>query len=389
MKAETSAQYVKAALVDNAAQFWTESGQKKLDNFRRSMLGELHLDTVKMAIASAIGDIPPSGTIIDFGIGNAPFYPMIGSNEAKLIAIDPAKNEVNKAIYSGRIKKNTQIISKSKPPYDEIPMASADAIIGVSSFHILTNPEMQEIFKDLIKDRLKINGSIVHIQDIGPLANFLVNIDLPRFQKMEQYILNKYKIKSLKAGNLDDEGGWWGMVYRNVVKEMNDWGAYLFKDNGFIHTTMAGTGLSTFPNMDLNQELFDLISSQMKTSKKEIINYVNQDGGLGIVGIALANENLEKFIKDLPRDDRLDDLKASIHCAASEVNQDWLEAYLATTFNDLGLPVYVDRVTSVVKIPNSDSYVHTIDGLRRSGKVSEGDSGYSLSSVKRVHGVKI
>lgn len=382
---------------------WEDTSFENLNKVRND-LGPLLRDSTRIATSEII-NLSPGSNIVDWGAGSDAFFPWIGVEKpVNLTAIEPAEVRIRLGQTIGRIPKALKLVTRSRPPYGEIDHGSVDGVIAHSTFHLLPNPDMKAVLSDLVRYRLREGGVIGHIQDIGPLPDYLAKLDTDTKETMQEYLKLKYQVSSLSAGDLKENGGIWSIIYERMLSEISMLPMMVVENdeiNGAIFEFKYPHEISLpqFPVIGDHEqylkEVAKLTGTNLEGRLSEIARCTDS-----LEGLIMAEELFLRWLTSLA-DLHLVDIDfqhwiASMVQACLTFNQDVFESYLAAVFLDLGLETRADRVTTALPVPLESEpdfiadkrlFFTYIDGCVRTDILNP-EQHWSLYSMRRIIGRK-
>lgn len=160
--------------------------------------------------------------VIDWGIGEGSYHPILNIDQYSLVAIDTDKQVTGLVRGEDRFPRDTLWINNG-PPYETGD--PADAVISVSAFHVLPYNQMVEVLRSLV-DCLDEDGFVCHLQVDRPGYGFLHNLPREVLGKMDRYLYNKYKPRRsswsgemVRMGNVMNQGGFLGTIFRRGLSD--------------------------------------------------------------------------------------------------------------------------------------------------------------------------
>jgi hypothetical protein len=252
------------------------------------------LEVVQIALAQELGFAGVEDVLLDWGIGEAPYYPL-SYVRAKIRGVEVNRQAVVQAYREGRIGKEVlrTLETTPTPPYRNIDAESVTGVMGVSSFHILREPNFEELLHEF-KRVLKTGGKICHVQNMVPGENFLYGLSAQTWQKILYELKTRYPglAFSLK-GNPSQETFWANYLsdYRQNLEERS----ILFSPTADRQSVPKGLIQDVPINL---QSAIGRIAAYSGKPTKEINGLLKVGDGQGIAGIfevgarllALANE---------------------------------------------------------------------------------------------------
>ncbi len=380
---------------------WT---QADLDDIarEREFLGPNCYALCRFALVDSLHELPAGSTVVDWGIGEGKHYPLDPAlQHLNIIGIDPQVDAFNNGVSQGRIPVNASHIARESPPYDEIDLGSLQAVIAISSLHVLPESKMTEVISDLSR-RLGPGGLIVALQDITPSPDFLLGVTHDRLIRMTEYIKNKYGFLQLKPGSIRKSGGFWGEYHKRTTEDVRrTQGVEISVDRrGELRGTFT-PNIPYHPNVDIWENVVDwlLMLARLQgryggknMTEKDIESFLRVQGDPELFRLILATHRLAKLIAPIPIDE-VDDMNLrewtlAVMQVVSSLSQDVYEAYLVTVLEEFGFEVVADRV-GVVSVydnvsPDQNSLTYIVDGAATIRPHQNDQGAMVVSTVRRV-----
>lgn len=382
----------------------SEHEEKKSKQPRNVGIAMRHL------LQSHLSTLPAGSTVADFGAGSGYYLQadMFPPN-ARVFAIEPHRESVERGIANKNYPSDTVIVAREKPPYLEMHGSALDLLLGITSFHTPTAPEMQEILSELSAQHMHKGSRIFLPQDMAPGIRYFQNLPMRRLNEMVLIMANKYGQSTLRVGNLEQNAGIFGLQRQSqaeIIRKSQT--LYSEKQQSIEHMQVnfdeVGMPLLSYPDSVLqtsNTVMADILAAYKKSGHPRLqfpnttileqeLNSSKTHDGFDFL------TNLYKtgiFLGSVPTD-KLENRNAfrlwiqAVQRSLVGIMHDFYEAYQMSVLNEQRFEAHAGNV-NYVRVGEDmglSGRTYYIDGMHDQWTFGRQDS---LVSIRYVEAVKI
>jgi hypothetical protein len=369
---------------------WDDPRWMNLYRCQRQKVYPMVDQAIQFALGIKLGNLNSGDIFIDFGIGEALDYPISGIQPGvKVVAVEPNKSAIQYARDKGRIAQDVAEVTRNEPPYDI--SQKAQAVIGISSFHVLPRPQMLRNLRALVSQNLVSTGLVCHIQPILPSLTFLQGWDESVYERVGRNIYHKYPGLELKPVDYS-------------APEKNDFLLYLRSivaglDDLVVLNTITGNpekipynpyDLARFDPVHITDAFYDMCGLLGLSVKKVGVEIKNKSKpGLHSLLTAIRSY-LDLASRVNPADYNLDIIYAVniIQFFQNILIEDLFEGYLVDLFQAAGVDAQSELIGLYTPGESSSSLRFINDGEIFSISSKEGVPAGEIATIRVVSGKK-